>query len=108
MEPGTVCHLRAPIEHGSRRASYGQNLNWFGLDPNAQFNVSKQEQDKLRKQQQDELRAEIAALKAGGSSAPIVDKKPYLDIRAEDRHNRIEAGIPVLPPHSTPFQAELV
>ena len=33
VEPGTVCHLRAPIVHGSRRASYGQNLIWFGLNP---------------------------------------------------------------------------
>jgi len=31
--PDTVCHLRAPSVHGSRRASYGQNLIWFGLNP---------------------------------------------------------------------------
>jgi hypothetical protein len=74
---------------------------------NAQFNVFIQEQDELRKQEQDELRAEIAALRAGGLTTPIVDKKPYLDIRADDRHKRIEAGITVLPPHSAPFKPNL-
>jgi hypothetical protein len=66
---------------------------------NAQFKVFKQEQDALK--------AELAALKSGGSATPIVDKKPYLDIRADDRHKRIEAGIPVLPPHSAPNKPNL-
>jgi len=30
---GTVCHLRAPIVHGSRKASHGQDLIGFGLNP---------------------------------------------------------------------------
>ena len=33
VRPSMVCHLCAPIVHGSRRASYGQNLMWFGLNP---------------------------------------------------------------------------
>jgi hypothetical protein len=40
VNPGTVCHLRAPIVRGSRWASYGQILIWFGLNPKMRFRAT--------------------------------------------------------------------